>query len=83
MDSPSFSISEIKQCRITSDILSPKLPHQALHVIGIKIPDRRFAGQLPHTGGPREGIAWIGGKCRIGRFMNDPLGRDTELIATD
>jgi hypothetical protein len=42
-----------------------------------------FAAELTHARDPRTWIARVWRKGRIGRFMNDTLRRNIELVAPD
>jgi hypothetical protein len=68
--------------QVAGDVFGPKLAHHPKYVIGPKFTSIGcLAAESTHAMDPRVGIAWIWREGRIGRFMNDALRRDTELVA--
>jgi hypothetical protein len=66
------------------DVFGPKLVQHSLYIIRVKAaPARRSISELAQAHYSRKGIAGIWRERCICRFMDNTIGRDVKLIASD
>ena len=74
----------LKELRISGNVFPPKLSHYSLHLVeAVAMSVGKHIAELTEVNSPRMRITGMWCECGISRLMNDALGGDVELIASD